>query len=234
VSDPAVSLAFFDPGRRLNAIARAGTTLFFQDREAEALDGPVVSEAGEGWRMELHARLDLSFEPLAEAAEIGGARIRLCKVEGMAAGSQVSCLGMATQTLDAPDWSELDAFREIAIAVDTEHALFAVSARPRGAQGHNEEQVQAALIYEGVAVYVEEARLSTVYDATGRQQSAGLELWLEQEDVPRRASGVAVAGSTLELPGLTVNAGIFDWRMEGRPGSGLYEVTSRQEAPAAA
>jgi hypothetical protein len=234
VSEAAVSLAFFDPGRRLHGVARAGTTLLFQDQESEALDGPVVTPVGDGWKMELHARLDLRFEALAEPAEIGGARMRLCRVEGLAAGSNVSCLGVATETLEAPDWSELDALREVAIAVDPEHALFAISTRPRGAQGHNEERVEAALLYEGVVVYVEEARMSTVYDATGRQQSAGLELWLEEEDFPRRASGVAVAGSTLELPGLTVNAGIFDWRMEGRPGAGLYELTSRQEEPTAA
>jgi hypothetical protein len=234
VSDPAVSLSFFDPGRRLNAVARAGATLLFQDRESEALDGPTVTTSGDGWKMELPQRLDLAFRPLAEPAELAGVRMRLCRVEGLAAGSKVSCLGVATETIDAPDWAELDCLREIAIAVDPEHALFAIATRPRGAQGHNEEKVHAALLYEGVVVYVEEARLSTVYDATGRQQSAGLELWLEEEDFPRRASGVAVAGSTLDLPGLTVNAGIFDWRMEGRPGAGVYEVTSRQNEPAAA
>lgn len=234
MSEPAVSLSFFDPGRRLNAIARAGTTLLFQDRESEALDGPLVTSSGHGWKMELPQRLDLEFEALAEPAELAGARMHLCRVEGLAAGSKVSCLGVATETLDAPDWAELDCLREIAIAVDPEHALFAISTRPRGAAGHNEEKVDAALLYEGLVVYVEEARLSTVYDASGRQQSAGLELWLADEDFPRRASGVAVAGSTLDLPGLTVNAGIFDWRMEGRPGAGIYEVTTRENEPTAA
>jgi hypothetical protein len=81
---------------------------------------------------------------------------------------------------------------------------------------------------------VEEARLSTVYDGEGRQRSAGLELWLPGEEFPRRASGVAIAGSSLDLEGLRVHAAVFRWRLEGREGLGAYEVMSRREEPAAA
>jgi hypothetical protein len=43
-----------------------------------------------------------------------------------------------------------------------------------------------------------------------------------------------VAGTTLALEGLVVNAAVFDWRMDGHEGAGAYDVTHRDEPPAAA
>lgn len=230
-----LSLAFFDPARRLHGVARAGATLLFEDGAAGgAEEGPVLTPSGEGWRAVLNGRLDLQLDRTAEPAEAGGARSWACRVTGSVGGSEVSCLGAVTETISPPDWSDLDALREIAVVAGESHALFLLATRPRGVMGHGVEDVQAVLIEEGRALPVEEARLSTVYGPDGRQQSAGLELWLEEEDFPRRASGVAVAGSTIELPGLVVNAGIFDWQLEGQPAAGLYEITSRQEEPTAA
>ena len=83
-------------------------------------------------------------------------------------------------------------------------------------------------------VAVEDARISTVYDAEGRQRSAGLELWLPGEEFPRRVSGTVAAGSSLELEGLSVHAAVFRWRMEEREGLGAYELMVRDEPPTAA
>jgi hypothetical protein len=38
-----------------------------------------------------------------------------------------------------------------------------------------------------------------------------------------------VAGTTLGLDGLRVNASVFAWRMEGREGAGAYDITIRDE-----
>jgi hypothetical protein len=94
--------------------------------------------------------------------------------------------------------------------------------------------VVAGLVHEGELLSVEDARISTVYDGEGRQRSAGLELWLPGEDFPRRGSGTAVAGSSLELENLRVHAAVFRWRLEERDGVGSYELMVREEAPAAA
>ena len=91
----------------------------------------------------------------------------------------------------------------------------------------------AWIVAGGEPTQVEDARISTVYDGDGRQRSAGLELWLPGEDFPRRASGTAVAGTTLALDGLRVNAAVFSWQMEGRAGAGAYELTVRDEPEAA-
>jgi hypothetical protein len=62
-----------------------------------------------------------------------------------------------------------------------------------------------------------------------------MELWLPGEDFPRRAFGTVAAGASLALDGgLDVHAAVFDWQMEGRDGAGLYELTVREPAPAAA
>ena len=106
--------------------------------------------------------------------------------------------------------------------------------RPLDTLGHDEERAHAWLVRDGVPALVEDTRLSTVYDASGRQRSAGLELWLVDEDLPRRATGVAVTGTSLELEGLVVNAAVFTWTMDGREGQGIYELTTRHVPAAAA
>jgi hypothetical protein len=118
--------------------------------------------------------------------------------------------------------------------VDERHAFLALARRPRGARGHGEESVSAVLIDDGTPTGVDDARLSTVYDGQGRQRSAGLELWLPGEELPRRGSGSVIAGSSLALAGLEVHTAVFQWRLEGRDAIGAYELTVRSEPPAAA
>ena len=94
--------------------------------------------------------------------------------------------------------------------------------------------MRAALIVDGEAREVEDARISTVYDAGGRQRSAGLELWLPGEEYSRRGSGQVIAGSSLELDGVQVHAAVFRWRIDGREGIGAYELMVRAEPRVAA
>jgi hypothetical protein len=146
----------------------------------------------------------------------------------------VDCLGTVSETREPPAWEELDAVRAISVLLDDQNAVLLLARRPRGALGHGEELVVAWLLQAGELLRVEDARVSTVYDQHGRQRSAGLELWMPAEDFPRRASGTAVAGSSLELAGLQVHAAVFHWRLDEREGFGSYEVMTRAEAPAAA
>lgn len=235
MSEAPVSLAFFDPARGLHGIARAGLTLLFEGGHPSAIGaGPVVEQGDDAWRAVLEDRLDLDFAPLAEPARIGGALVRLARVTGTVDGRRIECMGTAAETLEAPRWEELDAVRAVSALFDPEHAALAIARRPRGALGHGAELVSAALVADGELRGVEEARLSTVYDAEGRQRTAGLELWLPGEDFPRRATGRVAAGTTLELSGLRVNASVFEWQMEGRAGAGAYEITIRDEEPEAA
>lgn len=235
MNEPAVALAFFDPDRGLHGSARSGLTLLFEHGRPQALpDGPEVARDGEGWRATLGNRFDISFTPVCEPLELGGASTRICRVSGTVDGNNLDCLGTATETREPPVWDELDALRGLTALFDEENAVLALARRPRGAIGHGQEDVAAWLVSGGEARKVDDARISTVYDGDGRQRNAGLELWMHGEDFPRRLSGTAATGTTLSLEGLRVNAAVFSWRMEGRDGAGAYEVTIRDEPPEAA
>ena len=234
MSEAAVALAFFDPSLGLHGSMRAGVTLLFEQGQPQALpQGSEVSRKGDGYRSVFGNRFDLEFEPLSAPLDLDGAGTRLCRVQGSVGGRQLDCLGTATETVTAPAWEELDALRGISALFDGEHAVVALARRPRGALGHGDERVIAWIVAGDEATQVGDARISTVYDGDGRQRSAGLELWLPGEDFPRRASGTAVAGTTLALDGLRVNAAVFSWQMEGRAGAGAYELTVRDEPEAA-
>jgi hypothetical protein len=235
VSEPAVSLAFFDGERELHGSLRSGVAVLFEGEGARALaDQPEIERDGDSWRAACGDDVELTFEPFSPAVDLGGATGRLCRVRGRAAGAEVECLGTAGETTEPPPWSELDAFRTVSAVFDEEHAVLAVARRPRGSLGHGQELVTAHLLAAGEAIAVEKARLSTVYDGEGRQRSARLELWLPGEDFPRRASGTVRAGLSLSLESLRVNAAVFAWDMEGREGFGAYEITVRDEPAEAA
>lgn len=233
---PAVSIAFFDPVHSLHGTARSGTTVLFEGQSATAIaEGPEIEKTRRGkLKARLEERFALELEPTSDEVDLGGVIARTCKVTGEVGDTQVDCLGTVSETRVAPEWNELDAIRSLSALLDEEHAVLVLARRPRGARGHGDERVIASLIEAGERFAVEDARISTVYDGEGRQRSAGLELWLPGEDFPRRGSGSAVAGSSLELEGLTVHAAVFRWRVEGREGIGAYELMVRAESPAAA
>jgi hypothetical protein len=235
LSQPAFSLSFFDQDHDLYGTARSGATILFDGRKPTAHgEGPRLEEAGGGWRAELPDRLSLTLDPVTDEVDLGGVVARVCRVTGRVEGGKVDCLGTFSITTVAPRWEELDALRSVSALIDERHALLAVASRPRDAPGHGDEEVRAALLQDGVLHPVELARISTVYDAGGRQRSAGLELWLEGEEYPRRGSGLVIAGSSMDLDALEVHEAVFRWRLDGREGVGGYELMVRVEPPVAA
>ena len=237
MSEPAVSLSFFDSERELHGTMRSGAAVLFEGDGARALaSAPVLERTVDGFLARHGDGVELTFTPLTPAVELAGTGIRVCRVSGTVEGHAVECLGTASETSSPPSWAELDAVRSISALFDEEHAVLAVALRPRGAVGHGQEEVSAHLFAGEESPVVEEARISTVYDGEGRQQAAGLELWIGEEDFPRRASGAVRAGMSLSLEGLRVNLAVFTWQMEGREGLGAYEITVRDEPvePAAA
>ena len=235
MSDPAISLAFFDPEHGLYGTAREGATVLFGEDGANVLpSGPKVEPDGDGWRAALDGTFELELKPVAEPAGLGGVDAHLCEVTGKVGSAKVSCLGTVGETHKPPAWDALDALRSISAAFDRQNAVLALARRPRGVPGHGFEKVSAWLLREGEPYAVEDARVSTVYDGEGRQRGAGLELWMPGEEFPRRTNGTVVAGSSLQLEGLSVHVAFVRWRMEDREGAGAYELWVRPEPPAAA
>ena len=231
----AFAFSFFDPDHELHGTARSGATILFEGRKPAAhAGGPELEQEGESWRARLEDRFALELEPRSAEIDLGAVTARVCRVRGEVTGRAVDCLGTFAITREPPRWEELDAVRSICALVDEENALLALAHRPRDAAGHGDERVRATLIVEGEPREVEDARISTVYDGGGRQRSAGLELWLPDEEYPRRGSGLVIAGSSLELDPVRVHAAVFRWRLDGREGIGAYELMVRVEPPAAA
>ena len=162
----------------------------------------------------------MKLEPVAAGAALGDdVTVHVCTVSGRIGGQKARCLGTVAETHRPPAWDELDALRSIAAVFDSENAFLALARRPRGALGHDAEEVSAWLLSEGEVVDVTEARLSTVYDGNGRQRSAGLELWVPEQDFPLRGSGhgggrdVAGAGGARRARG---GVPLADGRPRGR------------------
>lgn len=231
MSEPAFTFSFHDTAHDLHGTVRSGMTLLFDAGRPATI--PETAQMN-GVRAVVGDRIELDFDPLSDSADLRGAVARIGRMHGRVDGRAVDCLGVVTETTEPPSWSELDAVRTIAAVFDPGLAVLALARRPHGVHGHGEERVVGWIVRDGTPLAVEETRISTVYDGEGRQRTAGLELWLPGEDFPRRVSGSARAGASLTLEGLRVHAAVFAWRMEGREGTGSYDIVVRDEPADAA
>lgn len=224
---------------------------------AHARAGAVTAETLEplvAWRIALETPeggFDLRFEALAAPAEFvpekaAAARAvdlhgyeQLCRVTGgVHAGgrsTEVACLGQRGHEWGAPDWKRIAAARTVSAWLAPDLAVALAAVRPARSKGHEQDAVSAFVVTprgeDGppAPVAVDEARLSTGYDGQGRHRRAGLELWFADDETtfPRRAAGEAVCGTSLPLGSLQLDCAFFAWRMEGRTGTGRYDVLRR-------
>ena len=205
-----------------------------------------VDEPLQRWTVTLRGEehgFELSFTALGPPAELAANEAvveaggmagyeQVCAVEGtVGAGDrvrEVRCLGQRGHSWGEPDWSRLRSARTIAAWPQGGRALALTSIRPESAVAHADEAIWAALLDGEGTEPVADARLSTTYDADGRQRRAGLELWMHEDDGhPHRGSGEVLCGSTLELGQLRLDCAFFRWRIDGREGVGRYDVLRR-------
>jgi hypothetical protein len=186
----------------------------------------------EAWRV-ASEHFDLRFEAITAPGELRSELAGLegyeqvCRVEGTVGDRRIACLGQRGHEWGTPDWARLDLARNVCAWIAEDTAVVTASARKAGARSHAEEEL-VAVVFDPEPAPVGEPRLSTVYDADGRQRRAGLELWVgEEDDYPRRLAGEAVCGTSLELGEQRLDVAFFRWRMEGREGAGRYDVMRR-------
>ncbi|MGH2945570.1 MAG: hypothetical protein ACRDPC_04805 [Solirubrobacteraceae bacterium] len=182
----------------------------------EALAAPAVLEAD---------------EPAAQAGGMVGYE-QLCRVAGtVRAGGrtrEVRCAGQRGHSWGEPVWDRIAAARTVTAWLEDGTGVALSSIRPAGADDHAGEATWASLLAPAGSLRVDDPRLSTTYDADGRQRRAGLELWVGEEDAyPRRAAGVAICGAELDLGRLRLDCAFFRWWMDGRPGVGRYDILRR-------
>jgi hypothetical protein len=119
-----------------------------------------------------------------------------------------------------------DSLRLFAAWFPAGHEIAVISARPKGAKGHDRDRLDVIARGEEHPLVID-PRLSTTYDADGAPRRVGLELWLgEDADAdadgdlwPRRVAG-ASTGSSVTGDGLSAYA--FDCVSRGEPGAGIY------------
>jgi hypothetical protein len=222
----------------------------WEDVAAAGLDTEVV-EPLRRWRLHFagdDASFDLSLEAVGAIAELpadhpaaraGGMAgyEQLVRVEGPASVRSdrlhVHALGQRGHSWGAPDWERIGMARTLSAWLGDDLALTAVAVRPRGEQTHAGELLFATILeHTGedgaavpVALPVEDPRLSTTYDADGRQRQAGLELWIARDDpYARQVAGEALCGTSLGLGRLKLDCAFFRWRSQGRSGVGRYDI----------
>jgi hypothetical protein len=172
----------------------------------------------------LEVELDATSPPI-DFEELAGIRRyeQLCRARGTlgAGGRRIDIDGAGRY---AHAWGEPRAARFRSVwAVAPDRAMTVTAVRPPGAAQHGEESIAAYVVRpESSPERVEEARLSTVYDDAGRPRTAGLELLLEGDEFPRRASGEAACHAAVG----PVQAACFRWSLDGEPAQGGYQVVS--------
>jgi hypothetical protein len=175
--------------------------------------------------------------PEAPAARAGGLEgyEQLCQVRGRARvdgrAIEIDALGQRGHRWGAPDWDRVGAVRTLSAWLPDGGGVALTAVRPAKARHHADDLLWAAVFGPDGPADVAEPRLSTVYDREGRQRHAGLELWVrEDDDHPRRATGEALCGSTVDLGQLALDCAFFAWRMDGLEGVGRYDVLRRTQA----
>jgi hypothetical protein len=179
------------------------------------------------------------LDPASPVAEIGGMAgfEQALRVTGAATvrGQRIAvdALGQRGRSWGRPDWERMALARTVGAWLGDDLAVSLSAIRPAGARDHERERVAATVLERdpdsdaAVATPVADPRLSTTYDGEGHQRAAGLELFVDEDAMPRRAAGEAVCGTTLDLGRLRLQCAFFRWRMEGRTGVGRYDVLAR-------
>lgn len=159
-------------------------------------------------------------------------------VEGTAEVSgrraQISGGGQRSRSWGDPDWTRIERTRAVgAWFGDTTLSVSAIA--PAGERGHDAEALSAVVFDEAEPGWsrVQDPRLSTTFDASGRQRNATLELWITDDGPVRRAAGEVICGTTLDLGRLRLDTAFLRWHFEGREGVGRYDMLRKKPESAA-
>jgi len=242
----ASALAVLFAGREpVAAVARDGLAADGADWDSLQAGGVAMATGAplERWSVRFASEdgrhgFELELEAASEPASLDDAVARAGGMEGyeqlcVARGTarvdgevrELACLGQRGHTWGAPDWSRIALARSLTVWADGGPGVALSAIRPAGAANHSQEAVWAALLGPDEVKPVADPRLSTTYDGAGHQRRAGLELWVtDEDDMPERASGEVLCGSTLELGPLALDLAFFAWHFEGREGVGRYDV----------
>ena len=189
--------------------------------------------AGDGFELVITPAEEATADGLATAdASSRGTKAglhELCHVHGRytlgGVEYAVDCPGARTNDDRGAELQSFDSVRSVSALFEGNQGLTLLSCRPRGATGHERDQLTAAVCENGSCVAVTDPRLSTTYTSVGLPARVTLELWLGEGDAQslRRAAGEALAPvAAVHANGLEAEVAPFRWRSRGLDGRGVY------------
>jgi hypothetical protein len=194
---------------------------------------------GGNWR--LHGfGVELTVSAAGELAqELSGEFDAVCRVHGGinvdGVEHDVECLGRLAVHPGPGDLERFGSVREVCAWFDPTHGLSLVALRPRKSRGQESDLVTAVALEPEGPLTIADPRLSTTYDADGRPQRVGLELWLDEDDeaeeqqFPRRAGGETIgAAAKGQLGPFEVLAQFVRWDSRYGEGAGVYLLAQQQ------
>jgi hypothetical protein len=227
--------AALDGGARfitLGAAAGAGS-LIGPDSVDWSEDNEQWRLAGDGFQLVITPADATSVEglPAADASSRGtkAGCHELCHVHGRytlgGVEYMVDCAGARTSDDRGAELQSLDSVRSLSALFEGNQGLSLLSCRPRGATGHEHDQLTAAVCENGSCLAVTDPRLSTTYTSDGLPARVSLELWLGEGEAQylRRAAGEALAPvAAVHAEDLEAVLAPFRWRSRGLEGRGVY------------
>jgi hypothetical protein len=145
----------------------------------------------------------------------------LCDLRAGSSRVRIAGIGRRTHAWGEPSGAR---FRSL-YAVSSDRSVTITAVQPSPGAPHGSELVAAHFLRgDSAPELLAEARLSTIYDATGRPRTAGAELYSEGEEYPRRISGQAILQAY--EPEAHLRAASFRWSVDGHPGQGGYQLVS--------
>ncbi|MFT4050459.1 MAG: hypothetical protein QM648_11580 [Solirubrobacterales bacterium] len=232
----AESLAFFEPEKGAFGIIGPQVSVMFSGKGEAQKMGFAVSDVQQittlsptHWKALMQSAqgsFEFDWKSRDEVARLDSSEMVVCDVSGRITEHEkrerrFKSFGVATLPSRRPGPPVL---RSIAAVFDNGDSFFMNAYRPAVYHGHGDERNDAVLIEKGSVLGVADARLSTVFSKDDLHTQASLELWLENDEFPRRISGEAIGGTHIELTDRDVALAFYNWTMGPHSGIGYYEI----------
>lgn len=232
----AESLAFFEPEKDVFGIAGPQVSVMFSGKGDSQQMGFSVSDVQQittlspsHWQALMQSAkgsFELDWKSRDHVAHLDSSEMIVCDVSGRVTESEkrerrFKSYGVATLPSRRPGPPVL---RSIAAIFENGDSFVMNAYKPAVYHGHGDERNDAVLIEGGSPIQVADARLSTVFSKDDLHTQASLELWLENDEFPRRISGEAIGGTHLELTDRDVALAFYNWTMGPHSGIGYYEI----------
>jgi hypothetical protein len=123
------------------------------------------------------------------------------------------------------DWERAEALLLVSALFEDGQAIALAALRPRGARGHDHDQVLHRLESDGDPVAVTEALVSSEYDADGHLRRIGAELWIDPSSPPLRLAADRRGEAEMrEEDGVRREVTAMSFRLDGTSGAGACEL----------